>query len=96
MKWKRCLEVGLLTLALAAPAFVITPTVGYAQTQSKENRDERQSGRQEARDTRQQGRQDSRFQKAECKAAGESRSSCRQQKRDTKQEARGEASEVKR
>ncbi len=71
MKWKICLQVGVLTLALAVPGIVIAPTVGYAQTQSKERRDDRQGDRQESRDTRQEGRQDARTQKAECKAGDE-------------------------
>ena len=85
MKWKLSLQAGVLTLALAVPGIVITPSVGYAQTQSKENRDNRQ-----------ETRQDARTQKAECKAGDEkTRSECRQEKRDTKQDARGTTSEDK-
>jgi hypothetical protein len=78
-KWKVRLHVGFLALALTAPSIVIAPTVGYAQTQTKENRDNRQGNRQE-----------SRTQKAECKAGDDkTRSECRQEKRDTKQDSRG-------
>ena len=96
-KWKVRLQVGILTLTLAVPSIAITPIVAYAQTQSKENRDNRQSDRQESRDTKQEGRQNARTQKAECKKGDEkSRAECRQEKRGTKQDARGTPpSEVK-
>ena len=42
-KWKVRLQVGFLTLALTVPSVAITPIVAHAQTQSKENRDDRQS-----------------------------------------------------
>ena len=86
MKWKACLQVSILALALTAPGIIISPTVAYAQTQSKERRD-----------TRQETRQDARAQKAECKKGDEkSRAECRQVKRGTKQDARGTPpSEVK-
>ena len=85
-KWKACLQVGILAMALTASGIVITPTLAYAQTQSKERRD-----------TRQETRQDARAKKAECKKGDEkSRAECRQEKRGTKQDARGTPpSEVK-
>jgi hypothetical protein len=96
MKWKVCLHVGVLTLALTVPGIGITPTVGYAQTESKERRDDRQGDRKDSRDTKQEGRQDGRSQKAECKKGDEkTRSECRQEKRDTKQDSRGTARDIK-
>ena len=96
MKWKVRLQVGILTLALTVPGIVITPIVGYAQTESKERRDDRQGDRKDSRDTKQEGRQDSRTQKAECKKGDEkTRSECRQDKRDTKQDSRGTARDIK-
>ena len=55
MKRNVRLRVGILTLALATSGMVITPIVGYAQTQSKERRDERQDDRQGSRDTKTDG-----------------------------------------
>src|SRR6476620_5671567 len=89
MKWSVRLEVGVLALALAVPFVAVGPVAAYAQTESKERRDERQSGRQESRDIRQEGRHEARSQKAECKSSGDSRSECRQEKRSSKQETRG-------
>src|SRR5438093_3354557 len=54
MKRKVRLQVGILTLALTVPCIVITPIVGYAQTDSKERRDDRQGDRQGSRDTNQE------------------------------------------
>jgi hypothetical protein len=96
MKSKMCLPFGILTLALTVPGIVITPMVGYAQTDSKERRDDRQGDRKDSRDTKQDGRQDARTNKAECKKGDEkTRSECRQDSRDTKQDSRGTARDIK-
>jgi hypothetical protein len=96
MNWKVRLQAGIFTLALTVPGIVIMPIVGYAQTESKERRDDRQGDRKDSRDTRQDGRQDARTQKAECKKGDEkTRSECRQDSRDTKQDSRGTAREIK-
>ncbi len=96
MKWKVRLQVGILTLALTVPGIVSTAIVGYAQTESKERRDDRQGDRKDSRDIKQEGRQDSRTQQAECKKGDEkTRSECRRDSRDTKQDSRGSARENK-
>src|SRR4029453_17631744 len=96
MKRNVRLVVGILTFALTGPGILITPIGGYAQTQSKERRDDRQDDRKESRDTKQEGRQDARTKKAGCKKGDEkSRAECRQDKRGTKQDAREGAREIK-
>lgn len=65
MKWNVRLQVGILTFALTAPGILVMPIAGYAQTQSKERRDDRQDDRKGSRDTKQEGRQDARTEKAE-------------------------------
>src|SRR4030095_2795715 len=50
MKWIVGLQVGMLTLALTVPGVLVTPITGYAQTESKERRDDRQDDRKGERD----------------------------------------------
>ena len=56
MKWIVGLQLGMLTLALTVPGVLVTPIPGYAQTESKERRDDRQDDRKGSRDTKQEGR----------------------------------------
>src|SRR5262249_56812608 len=64
------LRVGVLGLALVAPALLIAPAPGYSQTPGMERRSDRRQDRNDARATRQTGRETGRENKQACRDAG--------------------------